>query len=363
MRLIYTFLSSAKLAIVLLVIILACCVTGVTVFRGERAWTLIFSTLWFNGILLLLVANVACCFFPRMWGRKLTIVSLGMMLFHLSFVVILGGIVYNSLFYFRGLIRLTEGEVLPSGDPQSYDTIERGRYFDFRRLKGETTLKKMHRDYRVEREDKRAAYEIAVGEGSSRKQGIIYITKSLEHQGFSYFNDREGYSLLVMLYDRAGRVLYGAHIPLQSLRQKDESYLYTTGTKEGPGSLPFPQTPLKPRFALQVAYKPSKLKERGGEAFFTVWPLQKGISSKGEKPLADGKVTVGEKFSAGDYYLAVAEVRYWVGMKVFYEPGKPIVLTSLWAGLAGMVIAFIGRVRRGKRHDKPSAISRSGTDN
>lgn len=86
----------------LLVAILACCVIGVTVLREERAWSLIFSTLWFNGLLVLLVVNVGFCFFGRIWGRKVTLISLGMILFHLSFIAMFAGIVYNSLFYFRG---------------------------------------------------------------------------------------------------------------------------------------------------------------------------------------------------------------------------------------------------------------------
>ena len=82
-RKIYKFLSSVKLAMVLLITILACCVAGVTIWRGAEAGRLIFGTLWFNGILSLLVVNVAFCFFPRMWGRRLTLVSFGMILFHL----------------------------------------------------------------------------------------------------------------------------------------------------------------------------------------------------------------------------------------------------------------------------------------
>jgi cytochrome c biogenesis protein ResB len=349
-RTIYKLLSSAKLAIVLLIAILACCVAGVTVFRGERAWSLIFNTLWFNAILVTLVFNVACCFFPRMWGRKLTLASTGMILFHLSFVAILGGIVYNSLFYFRGVIRLTEGEVLPSGDPASYDDFEAGRYFRFSKLKGETTLIRMHTGYRVGSEDKRAAYEIEVGERGSKKRGVIYITQSLDHKGFTYFNEKEGYSLLIMLYDGQGRELYGAHVPLQSLKQKDKSYLYTTGTKQGPGSFPFPQEPLQPFMDLQIGYKPSRLKERGGEAFFQVWRRgEETVPGQREKPLAEGKAAMGERFKTGDHYLEAKEVRYWVGMRVRYEPGKPIVLTSLWVGLGGVVLTFIGRLRKRKK--------------
>lgn len=348
-RKIYNFLTSPKLAIILLIAILACCVIGVTVIRGQRAWALIFSTLWFNSLLILLVVNVGFCFFSRMWRRKLTLISLGMILFHLSFVAMFGGIVYNSLFYFRGIIRLTEGETLPNGELQSYDLTDRGRFFNLSRLKGETTLIRMHTGYKVDGDDKRVAYEIAVGVGGLKKQGVIYITNSLDYNGFRYFNDKEGYSILTILYDKQGRELYGAHIPLQSLRQKDGKYLYTTGTKVSPGSFPFPQDPLKPLFGLQAAYRPSKFKERGGDAFFQVWPLDKADAKQAEKPIAEGKAAVGEKIRIGDYYLSPKEVRYWVGMNVRYEPGKPIVLASLWAGLGGMIITFIGRLRKKRK--------------
>ncbi len=373
LRRIYKFLSSAKLALVLLITILACCIVGVTIYRGERAWSLIFNTLWFNGLLVMLVVNVAFCFFPRMWGRKLTLISFGMILFHLSFVAILGGIVYNGFFYFRGTIRLTEGETLPNGVPQSYDVLNYGRFFNFSKLRGETTLVKMHTGYKVDGADKRAAYEIAVGEGILKKQDIIYITKNLEYRGFKYFNDKEGYSLLIIVYDKLGREIYGAHVPLQSLLQKDGSYLYTIGTKQGPGTLSFPPSQLKPFFNMQAVYRPDPKKERSGEVFFALWPLGKGNtgtshppippSSAGEpsihsrpeeadaekeKPFAEWKAKVGERYDAGDYLLEVREVRYWTGMTVRYDPGHPIVLASLCVALAGMLIAFIGRMRRGK---------------
>ena len=349
-RKIYNFLASARLAMALLVVILGCCLTGVTIFRGQQAWALIFNTLWFNAILVLLVVNVACCFFGRIWGRRVTVISFGMILFHLSFVAILLGVVYNSLFYFRGTIRLTEGEVLPSGDPQSYDSIDRGRWFSFSRLKGETTLIRMQTGYKVEGEDKRAAYEVEVGERGSTKRGLIYITHKLTHRGFDYFNDVEGYSLLVMLSDTAGNELYGAYLPLQSIRQGDEGYRYSTGYKDGdvvrPSTVPFPVPPEVPRFALQLGYVPSKLQERGGEARYQFYPLDATGQPKPEKPLGEGTAAVGQVFAAAGYQLNVREVRYWVRMLVRYEPGKPIVLASLWIGLAGMIITTIGRMVR-----------------
>lgn len=363
-RKIYDSLASAKLAMALLVIILASCLAGATIVRGVEAGRLIFSTLWFNGILVLLIVNVACCFFGRVWHRKITLISFGMILFHLSFIAVFTGIIYNSLFYFRGMIRLTEGESLPSADPQSYDLVDKGRFFNFSRLKGETTLIKMHAGYKVGGADKRAAYEVAVGERGNRKQGIIYITHKLTHNGLDYFNDKEGYSLLLTLADKQGQNLHGAHVPLQSIRQKDNNYLYTTGYKDDvgvvkPSVIPFPPAPEKTRFALLVSYIPSKLKERGGEATFQLSSLDdKGMPVNGP-PYASGKASIGESFAAGDYLLSAKEVRYWVGMMVRYEPGKPIVLVSLWVGLVGMIITTIGRMLRRKKSSSSTLLHAS----
>lgn len=347
-RKLYDFLASAKLAMALLIIILACCVSGVTIWRGPEAWLLIFNSFWFNGILVLLVVNVACCFFGRIWGRRITVISFGMILFHLSFVVMLLAIVYNSLFYFRGVIRVTEGETIPSGDPLSYDQIDKGRLFSFSRLKGETSLVRMHTGYKVSGEDKRAAYEVAVGEPDNKKQGIIYITHKLSHQGVDYFNDKEGYSLLLMLSDKQGKELYGAHTPLQSFVLGKDNVQYATGYKVNgvltKNIVPFPAAPEHPLFALKAEYAPSKLTERQGDVQFVLHPLDEQGLPKVDTVLFNGKAAIGTSVDVGEYLLKASEVRYWVGMMVRYEPGKPIVLTSLWVALAGMIITTCGRM-------------------
>ncbi|ACH38179.1 ResB-like family cytochrome c biogenesis protein [Citrifermentans bemidjiense Bem] len=346
-RLIYDFLASAKLAMFLLVAILLCCLVGVTVFRGQRAWDIIFSTLWFNGLLVLLVLNVACCFFGRIWHRRLTLITFGMIMFHLSFVAMFCGVVYNSLYFFEGTMRLTEGETLQNGAAESWEGARFGRFFSPAEIRGETTLIKMHRGYKVGKDDKRAAYEIEVGAPKAKKRDIIYATRNLDCDGFKYLTDREGYSALVVLADRQGRELYGAYLPLQSLKQEDGSYIYSTGTSSAKGSLPFPQGQQKPLYNLQVGFRPFPDQERLGEAFFQLWPYSATAGHQTENPAVVGSAYVGRSMPAGDYGVSVKEMRYWVGMKVRRDPGKPVILGSLWVGLAGMVLTTIGRIRKG----------------
>jgi cytochrome c biogenesis protein ResB len=337
------WLTSPKLAIALLVVVLACCVVGVTVYRGTRAGEVIFSTLWFNGLLVLLAVSSGLAFFSRIWKRKLTLVSAGMILFHLSFMAVLGGVVVNDLFHFRGVLRLTEGETLPNGEAGSYDELEVGRFFDPAWLRGETTLVRMHTGYRVDGDDKRAAYEVEVGEGAARTRGIMYVTHGLEHDGVRYLCAKEGYSVLLVLSERAGRELFGAWIPLQSHRQPDGSYLYQAGSTTEATSFLVPPPPEHPLAELKLGYWPG-LEERSGQVSVQARAFGKGAEPG---PEVKGLVPVGGRLEAGDLVVQPREIRYWVGMDVRYDPGLTTVLASLCTGLAGMVLTLVGRLRQG----------------
>lgn len=352
----YDFLASAKLALALLIIILVICTAGATFLSGEKAVKHVFSTLWFNALLILLVVNIACCFSGRILRRRLTIVSFGMILFHISFVTILLGVVYNSLFYFRGTIRLTEGETLHSGDANSYDKFEHGQFFSFLRVRGETSLIKVHHDYKVGNENKRAAYEVAVGDGGEKKTGIIYVTHNLRQKGFTYYPDVEGYSLFVMLADASGKDIYGAHIPLQSLKQKDGSFIYATGSKKGASPFPFPQEHIQPFMGLQLGFVPSAAMDRTGLVNYKAYPLVGDGFKIGDEAILEGQVKSGESFNAFNHGFAVREVRYWATMTVRHEPGKPIVLASLCVCLLGMTITTAGRMFRRREPSQDNSL-------
>ena len=102
-----------------------------------------------------------------------------------------------------------------------------------------------------------------------------------------------------------------------------------------------------PLFSLQVSYTPSKLKERSGDIALQAWPL--GVEETEQNLAANGKVPVGDRVAVGDYFLSFKEVRYWVGMTVRHDPGTPVVLTSLWVALFGMITTFIGRIRKSRQ--------------
>lgn len=339
-------LSSPVLAISLLVAVLACCLVGVTLLTAADAWERIFTTLWFNALLVLLAVSSGVTFLARTWGRKLSVLHAGMILFHVSFLSLLGGVVYNGLFRFEGIIRLTEGETLRNSDPASYDTIQVGRFFDFARLRGETTLLKLHWGYQVDGQDKRAAYEIAVGEAGRKVSDKIYVTQNLTHDGVRYLVEKEGYSVGVALVGDDGQDLYAAMVPLQSHGKPGGKFEYTTGSANAREPMRFPAAPEQARFLLDVSYVPRKTVDREGEVTFRVRPLDGGAAEE------VGRAPVGGRVKVGRWTLEAREVRYWVGMVARHDPGLMTVLTSLWAGFAGMTLIFVGRILQDSRRAK-----------
>lgn len=346
---VYRFLISPTLALTLLVVVLLCCLAGVTVVRA-RAGELIFGTLWFNGLLVLLAISSATAFFTRIWRRKLTVVQVGMILFHVSFATLLGGVVYNRLFHFEGLLRLTEGETLPNGRAESYDSVSKGRFFDFSRLRGETTLLRMHREYRVDGENKRAAYELALSDGDALVRRVIYITDYLDFEGARFFCLKEGYSVLLVAAEKGGKELFGAFLPLQSMKQADGSYLYVSGSAEGIAPFRFPPPPEHPVADLQLVFRPSTVADRQGEITIDALPFG-ARAPEGER---SGRVVVGTPFDLGRFTLTPKEMRYWVGVIVRHDPGLTIILASLCFGALGMAVILVGRLRQPTTRRRPA---------
>ena len=352
---IFSLFWSTRVALVLLVAILLSCIVGASLPAaiGREA---VFSSLWFNFLLVLLIVNIVFCIFKRI--RILRLSQIGTTIFHLSLVLLFAGVVYDQLFFFEGAIRLTEGEALSCAERASYDWVRKGRFFKIPKLEdlGKIYSHKFHLSHFAEGRDWGGAYEIAVGEDVQQgRKNFIYVNHPLKYKGFEFYRDKEGYSPLFVLRDSLGRVLYGAYVPLQSIEQKDGTYLYRSGSAVAPGSFNFPQDPqLPPVFSLQATYYPDKIKKRAGEIFFQARPIVHGKDTEGqeEKELFKGKTALGKTVKAGDFFLSMEEVRYWTSMKVIYRPGLAMIFSSLWLGLGGITLSVILKMAEGREKEE-----------
>jgi hypothetical protein len=321
-------------------------VLAATVFlAAPTAQQFVFTSYWFNGLLVALVVNTAFCFFSKLNRRTWDIAFTGLVIFHLSFVTLFLGVAYDKLFYFFGTVRLTEGETLNLADPASYDDSAWGRFFvPQTMLKGALTLDKVIPYHVVDGEKKGVANELTFGEGAHAVKGIVYTTRHIAYNGFRFFRSKEGYAPLIVLYDSRKNSLYGAYVPLQSLRKKDDSVYFTTGTQQGPGTLDYPAEPEQPLFELLARYYPDQKEERAGHMQFTIFPLHAGRETAPAKKLAEAKVEMGKKIRVGDHFLAMNEVRHWASLEMLYNPGRYIIMLSFWAGIGGLALTVLTRL-------------------
>jgi hypothetical protein len=346
---IVVFFRSKYLAIALMATI-AVVILGATIFlKPYIAQQSVFTSLWFNALLVLLVVNTAFCFFSRLGGRTWDLAFTGVVVFHLSFVMLFLAVAYDRLFFFQGTVRLTEGETLSLSDRASYDNPLWGRFFiPARTLKGNITLHRIEPNHIVDGRNKGAACELEIGTGPADVvRGFTYVTDHLDYNGFRFFRDQGGFSPCLSLYDETGNDIYGACFSLQSIRQQDGKFRYTTGSPHGPEPILFPQSPVQPLFYLLTEYFPIPKNERKGNVRFTVMPLE-GNHRSLPRPEFEGQTSLDEKIRIGKHSLALREIRYWVNLEVRYNPGLPLILASMWLGLGGIIVTAFAKLIRKK---------------
>lgn len=355
-RKIYSLLWSTNVALVLLVLVFLACVAGASMPKSISK-EVVYSSVWFNLLLVLLIVNIVFCITKR--TRFLQLSQAGTTIFHLGLVALFFGVVYDHLFFFEGTIRLTEGETLRCDERTSYDGINSGRFFNMRKLRelGDLYFHKLHVSYREGGKERGVASEIVVGtDVRMGEHRVVYVPHPVRYKGFEFYRvNADGYSPLFVLRDEAGRIYYGAYTALQSIKQKDGTYMYRSGSAAVPERFDFPQAPDLPAiFKLQTAYYPDPKEIRSGEVTFTVWKNDQRTRGPSEE-LFSGKAGIGERVKVGRYFLSMDEVRYWTKINISYQPGLPFIFGSFWLTLGGLILNFILKIQMRRVQESTAA--------
>jgi len=361
----FLFLRSTKFAFVLLVLVLFFSLVG-TILPPALGREIIFSSLWFNFLLVLLTVNILFCTLRRVkalrrerrgsaedavsspWTpfvfirgvNSRSFVLLGSIIFHFSFVLLTLGVSYNQLFFFEGGIRLTEGETLSCSDEQNYDWIKKGKFFSPQKLKdlGELYLHKLYPSYYLKGDYKGVANKIVLRTQNNEKEAIVFVNNPLKYKRFEFYRDVDGYSLLFVFRDRWGRVLDGAYAPLNAVRRADGNFNYV-------GGFPFP--PVNPFFSLWSVYFPETgviTPNEKAKVFLEIKQLGSEIQNEVEKELFKGKAGLKEMVPVGFFFISVDEVRYWSRMKVIHHPGLFLIFFSFWLAFGGISLSTIAKM-------------------
>lgn len=271
--------------------------------------------------------------FKTIYQIEKTIVKarhLGSILFHLSLLVIISGIILNYLYKFEGIFALTEGQ-------RAADT--RAEYF--RVLAGPLYPDRFDR-FTIELLDVNPAYtshdaqteaaEIILRPigGEAPITGTILTNSPLKwHDLEFHFGALTGYSPEVLITDTAGTKIFRNFIRLSTRKEK--------------GRTVYADFVILPRDELKINVEVQPVDNAVDAAEFFV------VVEHGHNPVYEGTLALADTASVDGLRLTIPRLRRWCYVDVIQSRFLGLVFAGFWTALAGMVIGFVPRVIGRKR--------------
>jgi cytochrome c biogenesis protein ResB len=268
--------------------------------------------------------------FRTVWRVERTLLKarhVGSIVFHISLLLIIGGVVLNYLYKFHGVFGLTEGQTAHD-DPADYFRVLEGPLFRDTYDRFEISVEKVHEIYEIGGADTEAA-EISVrasAESVSERE-TMRINRPFAWRGLEFhLGARIGYSPELFVVDADGRRLFRGFVRLK------------THDTEGPAV--FEDFLLLPEENVRVhlSVLPDPTAGRAPERHVSV--------ERGEDLLFRGAVAPGDTVEAADLRVGVPRVRRWCYVEVVESPFLGLVFAGFWTALAGLAISALARISR-----------------
>jgi hypothetical protein len=258
---------------------------------------------------------------------------IGSVVFHLSLVVILAGVILNYLFKFDGAFALTEGQTA-TDNLKSYFRVFQGPLSadDFGRFT--IRLDSISTRYQVGDAVTNAA-GIAVWSLSQQQPdtALVFTNHPFFWQGLEFhYGLVAGFSPEVLLTDSLGEKLFGAFVRLAARKIN--------------GQTRHADFIMVPELGMKVDMELTEKEDQPDSIRVSI------TSVRTEDTLFSGRVGIGQKVMFDGYQLTIPRWRRWCYINVVDSPFLSVVFFGFWTALGGLVIGFLPRL----------AKSRSATD-
>ena len=284
----------------------------------------------------------------------------GNLLFHISLILILIGVLIGGLFGVRGSAILSEGERFVNS-ATSYDTISFGQITGENSLPPFTikvdkfvakynTLTSAPEDYTL--------YVTTVAEpGATPKQQVVKVNSPLTFGSTRVYLQANGYSPIVTVQDKIGNVTFQGPVP----------FLPQDGNLRSIGSIKVPDG--DPQLGFVSTFLPTYARGSDKSAIsvfpelldpkllFSIWQGDLGldtgvpqsvyrIDTSEMKQIALDSLKPGEflKFSEGN--ITFEKVVPWVNLEIVSDPGKSYSLIGGIVAILGLLASLFTRRRR-----------------
>ncbi len=249
---------------------------------------------------------------------------LGSIIFHLSLLLIMAGVILNYLYKFEGIYGLTEGQTA-NDIAKDYHRQFNGPFYSEQSRRFAITLDKVYTDYVVEAKETNAVEVTLHSPLGDESTEVIYLNKPYEFNGLEFhLGPKNGYSPELLVSDTSGMVLFRSFVRLSTQKTDGEAkyvdyvLIDTENLKVGLEAIP-----------------------QGTELDSTLLEIS---VEKNELPLYLDTLAVGEVATVGGHQFSVPRLRRWSYIDVLKSPYLGLVFFGFWSAIGGMVIGFVSRL-------------------
>ena len=255
----------------------------------------------------------------------------GSILFHLSLVVIMLGIVGNYLYKFEGVMALTEGQQLPDIQ-DSYSRVFSGPLFGDEMGRFEVRLDDIDPAHRIDDATTAAAHiSIRPNNAVNPIGTVIHTNRPYQWSDLEFhFGLLTGYSPKLILQSADSGVLFDGIVRL-AVQNIDGSPVHADFILLPPEDL-----------RINIEAHEQSVDDEDSVS------LKIRVESRTDR-LYIGTMRAGDSVSFGEYRLTVPEIRRWCYISVVKSPFLTVIFTAFWTALAGLLIGFIPRLTAHRR--------------
>lgn len=255
---------------------------------------------------------------------------IGSIIFHLSLVLLLVGIILNYMYTFEGTLALTEGQSVVE-TKNSYTRVYSGPFYteEYDRFKIKHIM--YHDSYIIEN-TVTSASEISLKDSPNAPEKTVAITTN---HPFIY-NDLEfhyelqhGYSPEVIIIDSTGSIIFKNFIRLAIQRSKEHTLHADYYMLED--------------YSMKIIIEATP---NNNQLDSTLFNLNVEID---ENLLYQGTLGLNDTIDYNGYRLVIPRLRNWCYINVIKSPYLNLVFFSFWLALIGMTIGLIPRVIGAKK--------------
>jgi cytochrome c biogenesis protein ResB len=253
----------------------------------------------------------------------------GSVIFHLSMLVFLLGMIASILARFDAEMILTEGQTLPLTEDQVL-RINRNGIFSPRLPGTQVTLRQFESKFVQDKYPVDFAAHLKLSDGGAPvREGAVKVNKPLKLNQWQIFLHRYGYAPKFQISDENGRLLFDSFVNLVASEPGRTDYFDVHS----------------PALRVESMFLPFSQKENNSPGSGKVVPgvplMHIRVTESGSSTLGERNIALGQSGRFGNYDITFADLRHWAWFGIAYDPGYPFIVLGFLLCIAGLALRFL----------------------